>query len=104
MTNTVYHFWRHDDVWMAFDDANGTRLAVLEMKTGPIDQDVVLAIEDATECLAYSLFKAADYRVISSRLDHTTGHNYMDRRTEYDTQGVYEAYVQDMNRRQGDVK
>ena len=102
--NTVYHFWRHDDVWMAFDNADGVRLAVLEMKTGVIDQDVVLAIEDATECLAYSLFKAANYRVISSRLDHTTGRNYMDRRAEYDTQGVYEAYVRDMNRRQGDVK
>lgn len=104
MINTVYHFWRHDDVWMAFDDANGTRLAVLEMKTGPVDQDIVLAIEDATECLAYSLYKAGDYRVVSSRLDHTTGRNYMDRRTEYDTQGVYEAYVANMDRRAGDQK
>lgn len=104
MMNTVYHFWRHDDVWMAFEDQDGTRLAVLEMKTGPIDQDIVLAIEDATECLAYSLYKAADYRIASSRIDHTTGRNYMDRRTEYDTQGVYEAYISDMNRRQWDLK
>lgn len=100
--NTVYHFWRHDDVWMAFDNQEGVRLATLEMKTGPIDQDIVLAIEDATECLAYSLYKAADYRVASNRLDHTTGHNYMDRRTEYDTQAVYEAYVANMDRRAGD--
>lgn len=100
--NTVYHFWRHDDVWMAFDNQEGVRLATLEMKTGPIDQDIVLAIEDATECLAYSLFKAQDYRVVSSRLDHTTGYNYMDRRTEYDTQAVYEAYVANMDRRAGD--
>lgn len=104
MTNTVYHFWRHDDVWMAFDDQNGVRLATLEMKTGPIDQDIVLAIEDATECLAYSLFKAQDYRVVSSRLDHTTGVNYLDRPVNYDTQAVYEAYVADTNRRQGDCK
>ena len=102
--NTVYHFWRHDDVWMAFDDSNGTRLAVLEMKTGPIDQDIVLAIEDATECLAYSLYKAKDYRVVSSRLDHTTGTNYLDREVTYDTQAVYEAYVANMDRRQGDRK
>jgi hypothetical protein len=102
MMNTVYHFWRHDDVWMAFDNQEGVRLATLEMKTGPIDQDIVLAIEDATECLAYSLYKAADYRVVSNRLDHTTGHNYMDRRTEYDTQAVYEAYVANMDRRAGD--
>jgi len=100
--NTVYHFWRHDDVWMVFDNQEGVRLATLEMKTGPIDQDIVLAIEDATECLAYSLYKAADYRVVSNRLDHTTGHNYMDRRTEYDTQAVYEAYVANMDRRAGD--
>lgn len=100
--NTVYHFWRHDDVWMAFDNQEGVRLATLEMKTGPIDQDIVLAIEDATECLAYSLYKDADYRVVSNRLDHTTGHNYMDRRTEYDTQAVYEAYVANMDRRAGD--
>lgn len=100
--NTVYHFWRHDDVWMAFDNQEGVRLATLEMKTGPIDQDIVLAIEDATECLTYSLYKAADYRVVSNRLDHTTGHNYMDRRTEYDTQAVYEAYVANMDRRAGD--
>lgn len=100
--NTVYHFWRHDDVWMAFDNQECVRLATLEMKTGPIDQDIVLAIEDATECLAYSLYKAADYRVVSNRLDHTTGHNYMDRRTEYDTQAVYEAYVANMDRRAGD--
>lgn len=100
--NTVYHFWLHDDVWMAFDNQEGVRLATLEMKTGPIDQDIVLAIEDATECLAYSLYKAADYRVVSNRLDHTTGHNYMDRRTEYDTQAVYEAYVANMDRRAGD--
>ena len=100
--NTVYHFWRHDDVWMAFDNQEGVRLATLEMKTGPIDQDIVLAIEDATECLAYSLYKAADYRVVSNRLDHTTGHNYMDRRTEYDTQAVYEPYVANMDRRAGD--
>lgn len=102
--NTVYHFWRHDDVWMAFDDQNGQRLAVLEMKTGPIDQDVVLAIEDATECLAYSLYKAKDYSVISSRLDHTAETNYLDRPVKYDTQAVYEAYAFDMNRRQGDNK
>lgn len=102
MMNTVYHFWRHDDVWMAFDNQEGVRLATLEMKTGPIDQDIVLAIEDATECLAYSLYKATDYRVVSNRLDHTTGHNYMDRRTEYDTQAVYEAYVANMDRRAGD--
>ena len=102
--NTVYHFWRHDDVWMAFEDQNGVRLATLEMKTGPIDQDIVLAIEDATECLAYSLYKGNYYKVVSSRLDHTTGRNYMDRRAEYDTQSVYEAYVKDMNRRQGDLK
>lgn len=100
--NTVYHFWRHDDVWMAFDNQEGVRLATLEMKTGPIDQDIVLAIEDATECLAYSLYKTADYRVVSNRLDHTAGHNYMDRRTEYDTQAVYEAYVANMDRRAGD--
>lgn len=100
--NTVYHFWRHDDVWMAFDNQEGVRLATLEMKTGPIDQDIVLVIEDATECLAYSLYKAADYRVVSNRLDHTTGHNYMDRCTEYDTQAVYEAYVANMDRRAGD--
>jgi hypothetical protein len=89
--NNVYQLWVGHSVKTMFENAAGEFVAVLELKTGPICQDVVYEVEHATECLAFSLFKGGNYWVHSSRDDHTTGFNYMGRDVSYDTQAIYEA-------------